>query len=120
MRRANDQFAPHQQRACNAEQRHEQQNTNKNPAAGITDRARAVRELPSASYTLPYLSTSGGLVQNDVGMMIDTVPISGIRPRHIDTLVIPGAPGIWALWQDAVLMKWIPQALLKARRVACP
>ena len=75
-------------------------------------------ELSSASYSLSYLSTSGGLVPTDVGMMIDTAPISGIRPHQIDTLVIPGGPGIWALRQDAVLMKWISQALPKARRVA--
>jgi transcriptional regulator GlxA family with amidase domain len=75
-------------------------------------------ELSSGSYSLSYLSTSGGLVPTDVGMMIDTAPISGIRPHQIDTLVIPGGPGIWALRQDAVLMKWISQALPKARRVA--
>jgi len=28
-------------------------------------------ELPSATYSLSYLSTSGGLVPTDVGMMID-------------------------------------------------
>src|SRR6202048_4397846 len=43
MRRTNNQFAPHQQRARNAGQRHEQQNTNKNSITGIADRARAVR-----------------------------------------------------------------------------
>lgn len=75
-------------------------------------------EPPSASYSLSYLSTSGGLVPTDVGMMIDTAPISGLRPHQIDTLLIPGGPGIWALRQDAVLMKWISQVLPKARRVA--
>src|SRR6202035_1445389 len=64
-------------------------------------------ELPSASYSLSYLSTSGGLVPTDVGMKIDTAPISRVRPHQIDTLVIPGGPGIWALRQDAVMMKWI-------------
>ena len=75
-------------------------------------------EPPSASYSLSYLSTSGGLVPTDVGMMIDTAPISGVRPHQIDTLLIPGGPGIWSLRQDAVLMKWISQVLPKARRVA--
>jgi AraC-like DNA-binding protein len=63
-------------------------------------------ELPSASYSLSYLSTSGGLVPTDVGMMIDTAPISSVRPNQIDTLVIPGGPGIWELRKDAALMKW--------------
>src|ERR1700716_588448 len=75
-------------------------------------------ELSSASYSLSYLSTSGGLVPTDVGMIIDTAPISSIRPHQVDTLVIPGGPGIWELRQDGTLMKWISQVLPKARRVA--
>jgi putative intracellular protease/amidase len=75
-------------------------------------------DLPGAGYSLSYLSTSGGLVPTDVGMMVDTAPISSIRPNQLDTLVIPGGPGIWALRQDAVLMKWIMEVLPKARRVA--
>ena len=75
-------------------------------------------ELPGAGYSLSYLSTSGGLVPTDVGMMIDTAPISSIRPNQVDTLVIPGGPGIWALRQDAVLMEWILEVLPRARRVA--
>ena len=49
-------------------------------------------ELPSATYSLSYLSTSGGLVPTDVGMMVDTAPISSVRPNQVDTLVIPGGP----------------------------
>jgi transcriptional regulator GlxA family with amidase domain len=75
-------------------------------------------ELPTASYSLSYLSRSGGLVQTDVGIMIDTTPISAVRPHQIDTLVIPGGPGIWDLRQDAVLMNWVLEALPKARRIA--
>jgi transcriptional regulator GlxA family with amidase domain len=75
-------------------------------------------ELPTASYSLSYLSASGGLVQTDVGMMIDTAPISSVRPQEVDTLVIPGGPGIWELRQDADLMDWISEVLPKARRIA--
>ncbi len=75
-------------------------------------------ELPAAGYALSYLSTSGGLVTTDVGMMVDTAPIASIKPQQVDTLIIPGGPGIWALRQDDVLMKWIMQALPKARRIA--
>jgi transcriptional regulator GlxA family with amidase domain len=75
-------------------------------------------ELPAAGYALSYLSTSGGLVTTDVGMMVDTAPIASVKPQQVDTLIIPGGPGIWALRQDDVLMKWLMQALPKARRVA--
>ena len=75
-------------------------------------------ELPTASYALSYLSASGGLVQTDVGMMVDTAPISSVRPQEVDTLVIPGGPGIWELRQDANLMSWISEVVPKARRIA--
>lgn len=75
-------------------------------------------ELPGAGYSLSYLSTSGGLVPTDVGMMVDTAAISSVRANEVDTLVIPGGPGIWALRQDAALMEWILEVLPKARRVA--
>src|SRR4051794_19519017 len=71
-------------------------------------------ELPSAIYSLSYLSTGGGLVPTDVGMMVDTMPISSVRPNQIDTLIIPGGPGIWELRQDGSLMHWISQTLPKA------
>ena len=75
-------------------------------------------DLPAASYSLSYLSSAGGSVPTDVGMMIDTAPISSVRPHQVDTLVIPGGPGIWALRQDTTLMSWISQTLARARRVA--
>src|ERR1700756_2730655 len=75
-------------------------------------------ELPAAGYALSYLSAAGGLLPTDVGMMIDTTPIASIGPDQVDTLIIPGGPGIWALRQDAVLMKWITQTLPQARRIA--
>ena len=75
-------------------------------------------ELPAAGYALSYLSTAGGLVPTDVGMMIDTAPIANIEPDQVDTLIIPGGPGIWALRQDADLMNWVMQTLREARRIA--
>jgi putative intracellular protease/amidase len=75
-------------------------------------------DLPGASYSLSYLSSAGGSVPTDVGMTIGTAPISSVRPHQVDTLVIPGGPGIWALRQDVSLMNWISQAVLRARRVA--
>ena len=75
-------------------------------------------ELPGAGYSLSYLSTAGGLVPTDVGMMIDTAPISSVGPDQVDTLIIPGGPGIWELRRDEALMKWIVETLPKARRIA--
>ena len=75
-------------------------------------------ELPGPGYALSYLSAAGGLVTTDVGMMVDTASVDGVRPDEVDTLVIPGGPGIWEMRNDARLMKWITQTLPKARRVA--
>ncbi len=75
-------------------------------------------ELPAAGYALSYLSRAGGLVPTDVGIMIDTAPIASVSPDQVDTLVVPGGPGIWDLRQDAALMNWISRTLPKARRIA--
>src|SRR5262249_8847555 len=75
-------------------------------------------EPTAAGYALSYVSAKGGLVPTDVGMMIDTAPIGSIRAHQVDTLLIPGGPGIWALRQDAALMKWIARAASRAHRVA--
>src|SRR6476646_7869809 len=71
-------------------------------------------ELPSAGYALSYLSSVGGLLPTDVGIMIDTAPIASVRPDQVDTLIVPGGPGIWALRQDACLMTWITRTLPNA------
>src|SRR5258708_12208969 len=39
-------------------------------------------ELPGASYSLSYLSTSGGLVPTDFGMMATTPPPPHVRPTQ--------------------------------------
>jgi transcriptional regulator GlxA family with amidase domain len=75
-------------------------------------------ELPTANYSLCFLSSSGGPVSTDVGMTIDTAAISSVRPNEVDTLLIPGGPGIWALRRDSALMRWISQTLPAARRIA--
>jgi transcriptional regulator GlxA family with amidase domain len=51
-------------------------------------------------------------------MMVDTTSIDSLRPHQVDTLVIPGGPGIWEMRKDTQLMKWISQTLPKTRRVA--
>src|ERR1700682_4100707 len=46
-------------------------------------------KLSGPGYSLSYLSTAGGLVPTDVGMMVYTAPIDSIRPHQVDRLVIP-------------------------------
>jgi transcriptional regulator GlxA family with amidase domain len=75
-------------------------------------------ELPGPGYALSYVSKDGGLVPTDVGLMIDTGPLSALQPSDVDTLLIPGGPGIWKLRQDATVMRWIERALPDARRIA--
>ena len=75
-------------------------------------------ELPGPRYALNYVSKDGGLVPTDVGLMIDTAPLSALQPHEVDTLLIPGGPGIWKLRQDDLVMQWIGRVLPKARRIA--
>ncbi|WP_315739102.1 MULTISPECIES: GlxA family transcriptional regulator [unclassified Bradyrhizobium] len=75
-------------------------------------------ELPGPGYALSYVSKEGGLVPTDVGLMIDTAPLSSVKPDEVDTLLIPGGPGIWKLRQDETVMRWIGEVLPGARRIA--
>nr|WP_257168611.1 helix-turn-helix domain-containing protein [Bradyrhizobium sp. SRS-191] len=75
-------------------------------------------DLPGPGYALTYVSREGGLVPTDVGLMIDTAPLSAISPQEVDTLLIPGGPGIWKLRQDEIAMQWIGEVLPGARRIA--
>src|SRR3981189_1608727 len=56
-------------------------------------------ELPAAGYALSYLSASGGLVPTDVGMMVDTSPISSVRGHLVAWHITAARPGIWAFRQ---------------------
>jgi transcriptional regulator GlxA family with amidase domain len=75
-------------------------------------------DLPAPGYALSYVSKDGGLMPTDVGLTINTAPLSALRPTDVDTLLIPGGPGIWKLRQDAAVMHWIAQVLPHARRIA--
>ena len=75
-------------------------------------------DLPGPNYALTYVSKSGGLVPTDVGLMIDTVPMERVKPQDVDTLLIPGGPGIWKLRRDEAMMRWISRVLPGARRIA--
>src|SRR6516162_933464 len=43
-------------------------------------------DLPAGGYSLSYLSSAGGSVTTDVDMLIDTAPVSSVRPHQVDTL----------------------------------
>ncbi len=68
-------------------------------------------------YMLRVVAKSGRGVTTSAGLEIATAPLPRTR-TPLDTLLIPGGPGIDAAAADTVLVNWVQQRTNKARRVA--
>jgi transcriptional regulator GlxA family with amidase domain len=91
------------------------------PAQAFTT-ATAIRaeNEPKAvpSYDLAVASRSGGLIRTDAGIDLDSIALGDASARPVDTLVIPGGPGVWDALDDTELIGWIATQAQSARRVA--
>jgi transcriptional regulator GlxA family with amidase domain len=71
-----------------------------------------------APYERHTVSVHGGLVQTAEGVALDTAPAARFAGRAIDTILVPGAPGIQAaLAASGATVDWIAGAAPLARRV---
>ena len=69
-------------------------------------------------YRIELRSLAGGPVRSDIGFALETESLSGDE-APIDTLLIPGGPGLWTFGPDDPLVRWIAQRAPESRRVAC-
>ena len=77
-------------------------------------------ETPRARFRVKvtYVSPSGGLIPTDAGVSINSQSFAEIADQPLDTLIVPGGPGIWRAMEDSVIVTWIADAAAEARRVA--
>jgi transcriptional regulator GlxA family with amidase domain len=68
-------------------------------------------------YVLRVVAKGGEGVTTSAGLGIATQPLPRIGDR-LDTLIIPGGPGVDAASADKVLVDWVRRRAGKARRVA--
>lgn len=71
-----------------------------------------------APYRLVVASRRGGALATSSGLSLVTDPIAGLRGTTIDTLIIPGGPGVQAASRDAQTLAWVRRQALAVRRLA--
>jgi transcriptional regulator GlxA family with amidase domain len=76
-------------------------------------------EAPGRRYRIAVVSRRGGPVRTSSGLPLVTRPIAGtLRNKAIDTLIVPGGPGIHAALQDAWTLDWLRREAATVRRLA--
>jgi transcriptional regulator GlxA family with amidase domain len=80
--------------------------------------AKRMAERGLAPYERHTVSVDGGLVRTAEGVALDTLPAAQFAGRAIDTILVPGAPGISAVLADVgTTVDWVAGAAPHARRV---
>lgn len=72
--------------------------------------------------TLPYriavVSRAGGEICTTAGLPLVTRPISSLKGKAIDTLIVSGGSGVHAAAQDGATVRWVKRQAKTVRRVA--
>jgi transcriptional regulator GlxA family with amidase domain len=68
-------------------------------------------------YRLRLVAQNAGGVTATAGVGLAAGPLSG-RGEALDTLIVPGGPGVGAAAENPVLLDWLRQRATQARRVA--
>ena len=80
--------------------------------------AKRMAERGLVPYERHTVSVDGGLVVTAEGVALDTLPAAQFAGRALDTILVPGAPGISAVLADVgTTVDWIAGAAPHARRV---
>jgi transcriptional regulator GlxA family with amidase domain len=69
-------------------------------------------------YRLVVASRRGGVIRTSSGLPLVTVSIASLRGAPIDTLIIPGGPGVHVALKDSRLVAWVRGQAPTTRRVA--
>lgn len=83
--------------------------------ASTNEIAQGARGAP---YRLVVVSRRGGALATSSGLPLVTVPIAEMRGTAIDTLIVPGGPGVQAASRDARTLAWVRRQALAVRRLA--
>ncbi len=82
--------------------------------ASANEIAKDGRDAP---YRLVVASRRGGVVRTSSGLPLVTVSIASLRGAPIDTLIVPGGPGVHEALKDSRLVAWI-RGQANTRRIA--
>jgi transcriptional regulator GlxA family with amidase domain len=68
-------------------------------------------------YIVRVASVDGGLVATSSGVKLMTEKLAGIAGKEIDTIIVPGGPGVHAAAEDRRLVEWMRKNAPRIRRV---
>ena len=91
--------------------------------AGPVQTFATANEVADAAGGEPYrvvvISRRGGSICTSAGLPLITRPLGGATGRTpIDTLVVPGGPGVHAALQDSRTIDWVRRQSASVRRIA--
>ncbi len=76
------------------------------------------REAGGAAYRIVVVSRRGGAVRTSSGLPLLTERVATTRRTRIDTLILPGGPGVHDAAMDKATVAWVVRQASAARRVA--
>jgi transcriptional regulator GlxA family with amidase domain len=76
------------------------------------------KDARGAPYRLAVAARRGGVISTSSGLPLVTVSIAGLRGAPIDTLIVPGGPGVHQALKDSRLIAWVRGQAAAARRIA--
>jgi len=71
-----------------------------------------------APYHIVVASRRGGALSTSAGLPLLTRPVSSLRRQRIDTLIIPGGPGVHDALKDLRTIRWVRNLYSATRRIA--
>jgi transcriptional regulator GlxA family with amidase domain len=87
------------------------------PQTVFATASRAMERRGLSGYRVETVSLKGGVVQAAEGVAVQTVPVTRVSQKAIDTLIIPGSPHIQKVTaESASLVKWLATLSEKAQR----
>ena len=77
------------------------------------------KDISGAPYRVVVMSRRGGTLVTSAGLPLLTQPLAtATRKARIDTLILPGGPGVHAALEDPRTVDWVRRQLPSARRIA--
>jgi transcriptional regulator GlxA family with amidase domain len=77
------------------------------------------KDTSGAPYRIVVSSRGGGPLRTSAGLPLLTQPLAAAtRKTPIDTLILPGGPGVHAALKDGGTVDWVRHQLSSARRIA--
>jgi len=89
------------------------------PVQAFASANEIVKQMRGAPYRIVVVSRRGGPVCTSSGLPVLTRPVAGATGKiGIDTLIIPGGPGVHAALKETTTIDWVSRQASTARRVA--